>query len=311
MANVLRGEWKFDGLVSSDYYGINELVARHHVAEDKKEAARQALKAGVDMELPDPDSYKNLPDLIKEGKIHRSGIRHSSFACVYVPNFYLVYLKNLMLMLNALFKLPTAPNIQKLAAEAARRSITLLKNDGNLLPLDRNKIKSIAVIGPNAAKVHFGGYTDPTPPKGVSVLEGIQNKVGDKIKVNYAEGCKITVEGGNWWADKSTLPNPQDDAKLISKAIKTAKNSDIAIVVIGSNEDTNKEGWAEGHLGDRDNIDLIGQQNNLVKAVLETGKPTIVLLINSGPIAIPYIAENVPANSRRFLSWTRNWNGCR
>src|SRR6185437_13792986 len=83
--------------------------------------------------------------------------------------------------------------------------------------------------------------------------------------------------------------------KLIAEAVGVAKNADVALLVLGSNEDTNKEGWADTHLGDRDSLDLVGRQNDLVKAVLETGKPTVVMLINSGPLSINYIAENVPA----------------
>ena len=183
---------------------------------------------------------------------------------------------------------------RELAAEAARRSVTLLKNDGNLLPLERNALKSIAVIGPNANRVHLGGYSDD-PGRGVSVLEGITNKVGAKIKVNYAEGCKITEEGGNWFADTAHLSNTAEDEKLIAQAVEVAKSSDVALLVLGGNEDTNKEGWADNHLGDRDSLDPVGRQNDLVKAVLETGKPTIVLLINSGPLSINYLAEKVPA----------------
>jgi beta-glucosidase len=181
-----------------------------------------------------------------------------------------------------------------LAAEAARRSITLLKNDNNLLPLNLSALKSIAVIGPNAAQVHLGGYSD-VPGRGVSVLQGVKDKVGDKAKVVYAEGCKITKSGGDWFADTAQLSDPAEDQKLIAEAVAVAKTADVALLVLGGNEDTNKEGWADNHLGDRDSIDLVGRQNDLVKAVLETGKPTIVLLINSGPLSINYIAENVPA----------------
>src|SRR6185369_2310309 len=165
----------------------------------------------------------------------------------------------------------------------------------NVLPFDKAKLRSIAVIGPNAARAHLGGYTDPKPPRTVSILDGVKTKVGGAIKVNYAEGVKITKEGGNWFADKSTLNDEESDKGLIAEAVETAKNSDAVVLVIGGNEDTNKEGWADNHLGDRDSIDLVGRQNDLVKAVLETGKPTIVLLINSGPLSINYIAEKVPA----------------
>ena len=181
-----------------------------------------------------------------------------------------------------------------LAAEAARRSITLLKNDNNLLPLDRNRIKSIAVIGPNADRAHLGGYSD-NPGRGISVLQGITDKVGSRIKVTFAEGCKITKEGGDWWADTSHLSDQAEDAKLIAQAVEVAKAADVAVLVLGGNEDTNKEGWAENHLGDRDSLDLVGRQNELVKAILETKKPVIVMLINSGPLSINYLAANVPA----------------
>ena len=181
-----------------------------------------------------------------------------------------------------------------LAAEAARRSITLLKNDNNLLPLDRNRIKSIAVIGPNADRAHLGGYSD-NPGRGISVLQRITDKVGSRIKVTFAEGCKITKEGGDWWADTSHLSDQAEDAKLIAQAVEIAKAADVAVLVLGGNEDTNKEGWAENHLGDRDSLDLVGRQNELVKAILETKKPVIVMLINSGPLSINYLAANVPA----------------
>jgi len=181
-----------------------------------------------------------------------------------------------------------------LAADAARRSITLLKNQNDLLPLNRTTLKSIAVIGPNAAQVHLGGYSDD-PGRGVSVLQGIKDKVGNGVKVVYAEGCKITKEGGNWFADTAHLGDPVEDQKLIAEAVGVAQNADVALLVLGGNEDTNKEGWADNHLGDRDSLELVGRQNDLVKAVLETGKPTIVVLINSGPLSINYIAENVPA----------------
>jgi beta-glucosidase len=156
-------------------------------------------------------------------------------------------------------------------------------------------LKSIAVIGPNAAKAHLGGYTDPKPPRTVSILEGVRNKLGNSVKVNYAEGVKITKEGGNWFGDVATLNDEASDRELITEAVSAAKVSDAVVLVIGGNEDTNKEGWAETHLGDRDSLELVGRQNDLVKAILQTGKPTAVFLINSGPLAINYVAENAPA----------------
>jgi beta-glucosidase len=141
-----------------------------------------------------------------------------------------------------------------LAAEAARRSITLLKNDNHLLPLDRNSLKSIAVIGPNADRAHLGGYSD-NPGRGISVLQGISDKVGSKIKVSHALGCRITKEGGDWWADTAHLNDPAEDSKLIAEAVQLARAADVSLLVLGGNEDTNKEGWANNHLGDRDSLE--------------------------------------------------------
>jgi beta-glucosidase len=182
-----------------------------------------------------------------------------------------------------------------LAAEAARRSITLLKNEGNLLPLDRSKLKTLAVIGPNADRAHLGGYSDPNPAPGVSVLEGLTKKLGPAVKVTHARGVRITKEGGDWWADTSTPPDAAEDERLIAEAVKAARASDAVVLVIGGNEDTHKEAWADNHLGDRDTLDLPGRQNDLVRAVLATGRPAVAVLINSGPLSINYVAERVPA----------------
>ena len=189
-----------------------------------------------------------------------------------------------------------SPEHRKLAIEAARKAIVLLKND-NLLPLDLAKLKTIAVIGPNAADVHLGGYSRD-PGYGVSVLDGIRAKVGDKARVLYAEGCKITnaPQGfRGWWASDVELVDPKTQTASIQAAVDVAKKSDVAILVVGENESTNREAWAENHRGDRDSLDLLGAQNDLVKAVVETGKPVVVLLINGRPLSINYIAEKVPA----------------
>jgi beta-glucosidase len=290
---VLRQEWGFDGSIVSDYYGIPQMQSLHHIANDKAEAAKLALEAGVDIELPDPDAYKTLVQQVKDGKVSEA-VLDKAVARNLRAKFLLGLFENPYVDPARTVSVTNSQAHRELAAEAARRSIVLLKNQNNLLPLDRNKLKSIAVIGPNADRAHLGGYSD-NPGRGISVLQGITDKVGGKLKVTHAEGCKITQEGGDWWADTSRLSNPADDAKLIAQAVEVAKAADSVVLVLGGNEDTNKEGWADNHLGDRDSLELVGRQNDLVKAVLETGKPTVVMLINSGPLTINYIAENVPA----------------
>ncbi|MBS1807823.1 MAG: glycoside hydrolase family 3 C-terminal domain-containing protein [Acidobacteria bacterium] len=293
LEKLLRQEWGFRGLVAADYNGITELVSRHKVAVDRAEAAQQALKAGVDIELPDPAAYPLLPQLVSEGKVSMAAI-DQSVARVLRAKFQLGLFENPYVDVERAVRLTNSQAHRTLAAEAARRSLVLLKNEGSLLPLDRSKLSSIAVIGPNAAGVHLGGYSDD-PQRGISVLQGVRDKLGNGVKVNYAEGCKITQEGGNWWNDKSQPADPAVDAKLIAEAVEVAKASDVVLLVVGGNEDTSKEAWADNHLGDRDTLDLVGRQNDLVKAIVETGKPVAVLLINSAPLSINYIAEKVPA----------------
>ncbi len=293
LEKVLRQEWGFKGYVVSDYYGIPQLESLHYVAADKKEAAKLALETGVDIELPDPDCFPILVQLVKEGKVAEATIDRA-VARNLRAKFLLGLFENPYVDPQRAVSVTNSEAHRELAAEAARRSIVLLKNENNLLPLDRNRLKSIAVIGPNADRVHLGGYSD-NPGRGISVLQGITDKVGSKATVTHAVGCKITKEGGDWWADFSHLSDPAEDTKLIAQAVEVAKAADLAVLVLGGNEDTNKEGWADNHLGDRDSLDLVGRQNDLVKAVLDTGKPTVVLLINSGPLSINYIAEKVPA----------------
>lgn len=294
LADVLRKEWGFDGVVVSDYYANGELIRRHSVAADDADAAKQALETGVDIELPDPAVNKTLVEQVRSGRISQATV-DTAVARILRHKFQLGLFENPFVDAAKAEQMTDTAEDRALAAEAARRAIVLLKNEKNTLPLDRTKIKSIAVIGPNANRAHLGGYTDPNPPRTVSILDGIKAKVGAAVKVNYAEGVKITKEGGNWFGDTATLNDEASDRKLIAAAVTTAKASDVVILSIGGNEDTNKEGWADNHLGDRDSVELVGRQNDLVRAVLATGKPTIVFLTNSGPLAINYVAENVPA----------------
>jgi beta-glucosidase len=293
LEKVLREEWGFKGNVVSDYYAIPQLVELHHVAIDKAEAARRALEAGVDIELPDADCFALLVQLVKDRRVAETTV-DKAVSRNLKTKFLLGLFENPYVDPERAVAVTNSAANRELAAEAARRSTVLLKNENNLLPLDRNSLKSIAVIGPNAERVHLGGYSD-NPGRGTSVLQGINDKVGGKIKVTFAEGCRITREGGDWWADTSHLSDPAADGKLITQAVEVAKAADVAVLVLGGNEDTNKEGWADNHLGDRDSLELVGRQNDLVQAVLETGKPVIVVLINGGPLSINYIAEKVPA----------------
>lgn len=292
LGDVLRGEWGFDGLVVADYYAIPELAKRHAVAKDSAEAAIQAITAGVDLELPDWLTYRKLPDLVEAGRLD---VALMDQAVERVLRFK---------FMGGLFD-DTTPDparamaitgnqeARDLALEAARKSIVLLKNEGGLLPLTPGEHKRIALIGPNARDVILGGYSDE-PRQTVSMLDGLRTLLGDQAEVVYSEGARITDTRG-WWNDTVTLPDSDEDYARLVEAGELARGADLAIVVVGDNEQTSREAWAEGHLGDRTSLGLVGNQTQMVQRVVATGTPTIVILNHGRPLAVNWIAGNVPA----------------
>jgi beta-glucosidase len=293
---VLRQEWGFRGYVTSDGGGLQMLVTTHHIAADNAEAARQALAAGVDFDLSDGSVYRTLLDQVKEGKVPEWEVDRA-VSRVLAAKFRLGLFENPYVDPDYAQRITNSPEHRQLALKAAQEAIVLLKNQGNLLPLNLAKLKTIAVIGPNAADVHLGGYSRE-PAHGVSLLEGIRERVGTAARVVYSEGCKIT-EGQQgwsaWYQNEVKLPAPESQLKSIQAATEVARKADVAIVVVGENESTNREAWAENHLGDRDSLDLLGDQDQLVKSIVETGTPTIVFLINGRPLSVNYAVEHVPA----------------
>jgi beta-glucosidase len=293
LQDILRGEWGFEGLVTSDYFGPTELRTVHHIVANEDEAGRLAFESGVDVELPFNQAYGSLVEQVKEGKVAEAAIDRS-VTRVLRAKFMAGLFDDPYANADYAEKITNSSEHQQLALKAAHEAIILLKNQDHLLPLAKNKYRRIAVIGPNAAGLHLGGYSNQ-PGRGVSLLQGIKNKVGTSAEVLYAEGCKITESDPDWDADKVVLGDPALNAKRIGEAAKVAEKADVVILALGGNEQTSREAWAVNHPGDRDSLDLLGNQDDLVKAILATGKPAIVFLQHGRPNSIPYIAEHVPA----------------
>lgn len=297
LRDLLRGEWEFEGFLVSDYYAITELNVReeassHSLARDRDEAAMLAVGAGVNMELPDPACYPSLVQLVQNGNV-RETVLDELIAPLLRYKFQLGLFEDPYVdpdLTESDFK---TDRERGLALRSARETITLLKNEGSLLPLQIKPNSTLAVIGPNANRKMLGGYSGK-PKFYTSVLEGIKQKVGNSVNVVHEEGCKITV-GGSWDEDAVTLPDPEEDRQSIVRAAAVAKKSDTVILVLGGNEQTSREGWSKKHLGDRASLDLIGRQNELVKAIVDTGTPVVVLLFNGRPNSITYVQEHVPA----------------
>jgi beta-glucosidase len=295
LGDVLRGEWGYKGMVVSDYFAIAELISRHKIAANDEEAAIRALAAGVDSDLPNGASYQTLTKLVREGKVPESVIDTSvrrmvrfKFNAGLFENPYGDAKKAKLVTNNA--------EAVALALKSAERSVVLLKNDGTLplkLPAAGSAKPNIAIIGPSANVARLGGYLG-IPFKKVSLVEGMQAKLGNRANIIFAQGVKIT-EDDDWYGDEVKLADPAANRALIAEAVAKAKTADQIILTLGDTEQTSREGWAENHLGDRDSLDLVGEQQELFDALKALGKPITVILVNGRPPSINKIAKEANA----------------
>jgi len=260
LTDVLRGEWGFEGFVVSDYGSVWGLYGAHRVAETLAEAGQLALEAGLDVELPHAVCFPELVNLLKEGKVSED-VLDEAVRRVLRAKFWLGLFENPFSDPAYARQICDCDEHREMALRVAERCIVLLKNNG-ILPLPKD-ISSIAVIGPNANEARLGGYSG-YGMKVVTPLEGIIRKVGKGTKVYYAEGCKVRDYSKDGFA----------------KAVSAASKADVAILVMGNSDETEGEGR------DRCNLDLPGVQEDLIKAVVDTGTPVIVVLINGSAITM-------------------------
>ena len=310
LTDILRKELGFDGIVVADYSSIKMLHTEHKVAASLQEAGMMALEAGLDIELPKVECYgQYLIDAVNSGylsvaTVDRSVKRHLRM------KFKLGLFENPYVNVNDVITVFETKEQRELARDIARKSIVLLKNENQLLPIKKD-IKSIAVIGPSANSTrnvlgdyaysaHVNSPEDAVPV--VSILEGIKAKVSSDVTINYAEGCGIMSRS------KGGFP----------EAVEAAKKSDLAIVVVGgrsglsglinpqaiSDVDFTVRGIVtdtDGESHDRTTLDLYGVQEDLVKAIHATNVPTVVVLINGRPLSIEWIDQNIPAIVEAWL----------
>jgi beta-glucosidase len=296
LTDILRGEWGFDGFVMSDGGGIESVVDEHHAAATYADAGILCIEAGVDVALGGKGRcFSTLADEERAGKVSMASIDRAAAAVLRVK------------FLSGLFDHPYADaDLEEkvthsdanraLARQAADEAMVLLKNDNHALPLDPAKIRTLAVIGPDAADIHLGGYS-AVPMAGVSVLKGLSEFAGSRFKVVYSQGCNLTTNHASGWLvnENPVLGDPAEDSALIDEATQVALKSDAVVLVLGESELLRREAWNEQHRGDRDTLDLVGRQEDLATAILATGKPVIVLLINGGPLAVARLQERAPA----------------
>ena len=306
LTEIPRGEWGFDGIVTADYNSVVMLVEYHKIAADKVEAARMALEAGLDVELPGTDCFgAPLLQAVESGRVAVK-VLDEAVGRILRLKFRLGLFEQPYVEADKALHVFYRPEQAALARRVAQNSIVLLKNEGSLLPL-RPDLESIAVIGPNADSLRdmlgdysYGTFTalldggDVPPEKShfperfprtmISILEAIRQAVGPGTTVRYARGCEITGAEREGFAE----------------AVSAAKASQAAVLVMGG-----KSGHLAdctcGELRDRADLGLLGVQEELVQAVLDTGTPVVLVLVDGRPAAIPRLAERVPAILEAWL----------
>lgn len=293
LEEILRGQWGFEGYVVSDCGAIYDIYANHQVAKSPAEAAAMAVRHGCDLECCGtyriPCMTGGLEPAVEEGLLTEEDIDRT-VKRLFTARFRLGMFDppELVPFTQIPFSVVDSPEHKALALEVAQQSLVLLKNQDNLLPLDKDTISSIAVIGPNADEtlVLTGNYMG-TPSEPVSVLAGIQAAVTPGTTVHYARGCNII--GGN-----------QDG---FAEAVDAANSSDVVVMVMGlSQQLEGEEGQQEGNrpgivsLGDRTRtLDLPDIQAELLETIYNTGKPIILVLLNGSMISINWADEHIPA----------------
>ena len=291
LTDLLRGQWGFKGVVVADYEGIEQLMSLHHVAGNLTDAAARALHAGVDDDMPDGEAFANLPQALADGKVTQAEI-DTAVRRVLRLKFLGGLFEHPYADAHYAEKITNDAEARAVAVKAAQESIVLLKNDGTL-PLDTHRIRTLALIGPNAAVAQLGGYSE-VPAHTVSILQGVRRLAGPGVRVVYAPGVEL-VQSGDQYTDQVTLPSAAANRALIRQAVSVARTADEIVLAIGTGDALCREGWADNHLGDRDSLDLIDQQQELADAMFALGKPVVAVLINGCPLAVGEIAHKANA----------------
>ena len=280
MTELLRNQWGFQGYVYSDWGAIGMLNYFHKTAQNSADAALQALTAGLDAEASD-NCYAELQQLVENGLLDAKYI-DQAVSRILRAKFEMGLFEYSLPQKDSYSKKVHTDAHVALARKIAEESVVLLQNNNDILPLDVNELKSIAVIGPNANQVQFGDYTWSRDNRdGVTLFAALKQKLGSQVTLNYAQGCDLVT----------------DNRTGFSEALSAAQNSDVCIVVVGSASASLARDYSNATCGegfDLNDLTLPGVQEDLVKAVYATGKPTIVVLLSGKPFAIPWIKEHVP-----------------
>jgi len=309
--DVLRDAWKYNGFVVSDANAVHSLIT-HGYARDGQDAAMKAFSAGLNMDMASGTYLKHLLAEAKAGHIPVQQIDEMVLP-ILETKIKLGLFEHPYIDEAKIPEVLNNPASQELARTAAQRSVVLLRNEQNTLPLDKSQIKSIAVIGPLAdAETDlldmWGAMTKPGPT--VNIVQGIKNKVGDSVHVEFAHGPNIRRDIPSFFENIPFVPvkeqpkqSPEDAKKAFDDAVDLAKRSDVAVVVLG------EIALMSGEAASRASLKLSGGQEELLEAVAAIGKPVVLVLVNGRPLDITWASEHVPAILETWYSGSQAGNG--
>ncbi|SHE30820.1 beta-glucosidase [Mariniphaga anaerophila] len=297
LTEVLRNRFNFKGYVVSDSDAVLYLYSKHHTAENYKEAVRQSVEAGLNVRCTfrSPESFvEPLRELIQDGAISEELINERVRDVLRVKFLIGLFDEPYVKDIEKADETVNSTEHQNVALQASRESIILLKNEGEILPLDKSKVKKIAVIGPNAndgsyALTHYG----PLAVEVSTVLDGIREKAGENTEVVYEKGCELVDAT---WPDSELFPVPLTETEKagIEKAVEAARNADVSVVVVGGSQRTCGENKS------RTSLELPGKQNDLIRAIWQTGKPVVLVVISGRPLSINWPTQYVPGILQAF-----------
>ncbi len=289
LVDILRGEWQFKGHVTSDCWAIKDFHEYHMVTSNAVESVALAMNMGCDLNCG--NIYGNLLKAVEKGLVKEETIERAVTRLLTTRMKLGLFDEPDKVSYNTIhYDVVDCKEHQQINEEAARKSVVLLKNENNLLPLNKNDIKTIGVIGPNAnnRKALVGNY-EGTASEYITILEGIQRYVGDDVRVMFSEGCHLC---------KSRTQGLAQDNDRMSEVKAVADSSDVIIACMGLDASLEGEEGDEGNefaSGDKPNLNLPGLQEEVLKVLVETGKPIIMVLLSGSALAVNYADEKIPA----------------
>jgi beta-glucosidase len=309
--DVLRDAWQYKGFVVSDANAVHSLIV-HGYARDGQDATQKAFSAGLNMDMASGTYLKYLAAEVRAGRVPMKQIDDAVLP-ILEAKIKLGLFEHPYVDESRMEQVLNAPEHAQLARTAVTRSVVLLRNEQKLLPLDKTKIKSIAVIGPLAdAQLDlvdmWGSLVKPGPT--ISILEGIKNKVGDAVQVEFAHGPNIRRDIPSFFENvpmvkvkEQPKQTAEEALKAFDDAVAAAQRSDVAVLVLG------EIALMSGEAASRSSLKLSGGQQELLEAVAATGKPVVLVLVNGRPLEITWAAEHVPAILEAWYPGSQGGNG--